>query len=184
MPECWNPKLDPTYCQAVKLHRCREGLYLVFGNKASWADTGKQSKTKTVLHQKMKVIFKVGKKKQNGILSQNEKFQQYTWTVSATNVCKKHAVTAEIFAARQLRYFYTFVLKSQCLRGSRGLENIPFRYRLHLFHLLRSELHWLCSLPARSMFHLTFHLPNSPVHHIVVGYLLEQQKITKDSQQV
>lgn len=78
--------------------------------------------------------------------------------------------------------FYTFAL-SECPEVSKGLENIPFHFPLHLFHLLRSELHWLYSLPARSMFHLTFHLPNSPTHHIVVGYLSEQENVTQDSQQ-
>jgi len=31
MPECWNPKLDSIYFQAVKLHRCRGRSYLVSG---------------------------------------------------------------------------------------------------------------------------------------------------------
>lgn len=79
--------------------------------------------------------------------------------------------------------FYTSAIMWQCLEVSKGLGNIPFHSPLHLFHLLRSELHWLCSLPAHSMFHLTFHLPNSPMHHIVVGYLLEEENVTQDWQQ-
>lgn len=148
------------------------------GEKAPWGNTGKESKTNTALHQNL-VIFKAkqkGKKKKKSISCQYEKFQQSIQTVSTINMTKMHAVTDEIFTVRQLDPFHIFILRSQCLQVSKVLENIPFHYPLHLFHLLRSELHWLCSLPAHSMCHLTFRLPNSPTHHIVAGYLLEHQR--------
>lgn len=147
------------------------------GEKAPWGNTGKESKTKTALHQNL-VIFKAkqkGKKKKKAFhvnmksfSSQYKQFLQLIWPKCMQS---------------QMKYlqwdssdpFHIFILRSQCLQVSKVLENIPFHYPLHLFHLLRSELHWLCSLPAHSMCHLTFRLPNSPTHHIVAGYLLEHQ---------
>lgn len=122
-----------------------------------------------------KLYSKQGKKK--SFSSQHEQFLLQTYAKSMQSQLK-------YLPQESSDTFYTFALKSQHLQVSKGLENIPFHYPLHLFHLLRSELHWLYSLPAHSMFHLTFRLPNSPVHHIVVGYLLEQQNVTKDSEQV
>lgn len=111
MQECWNPKLDPIHFQAVKLHRCRERSYLVSGKKTSWADTGKKKQNKDCPALEHKLYSKQGKKK----------FQQSAWTVSATNVRKKHAVTAEIFTTRELRYFLHFCIK---VTASAGIQRL------------------------------------------------------------
>lgn len=125
------------------------------------------SEHKSYIQSRQEKKFKKNKKK--SILSQYEKFGSQHLLQTSAKPCS-HSWNM----ARELRYFYNFALQSQCLQVSKDVENIPFHCPLRLFHLLKSELHWLYSLPAHSMFHLTFHLPNSPVHHIVVGYLSEQ----------
>lgn len=100
--------LDTIYFQAVKIHRGKEWCYLVSGKKASWTDTGKQSKTKTVLHQSIK---------EKAFLSQYQKLWQSRWT----DAHKEHAVAAEIFTARELRHFFKLYIEGTMSAGIQRL---------------------------------------------------------------